>query len=391
MKTAAVRPSQIISALSEIESAPTTTRRDTRTGKRPKGEHVEDGNSGPKLLVTAQSHVDMTHDQLADILAHPYWRHRIALGDGHYTPGQKDASDWGALGLPEDLSGRTFLDVGAFDGLHSFEAERRGAERVLATDIWADPDYDHEWWDNLRPGKEGFNLAHGYLDSAVESETIGVESIDPETVGTFDVVLCSGVIYHVKEPYSAIENLVSVTDELLVIESNVAHSLGDEPAMLFTAGASRDRNPSNWWAPSPAGLAEMMGAAGCQTVAKGHPPVRETPSPVPSRGVGHLTEPATVYRSPELDEPVDDLSGGGLYRVLYCHPDADRIEYRDGDAKRQGWVSREVFVRHNGQLPKHVLASLQYEGPRTFLNRAVNRLRNRSTTKTNRITAHGRV
>jgi len=46
------------------------------------------------------------------------------------------------LGLPEDLSGRRVLDIGAWDGAFSFGAERRGAASALATDsfIWSGGD-----------------------------------------------------------------------------------------------------------------------------------------------------------------------------------------------------------------------------------------------------------
>ena len=53
--------------------------------------------------------------------------------------------------MTQDLSGITVLDIGAWDGFFSFEAERRGAKRVLATDLPA-------WV--VRPGwergKDGF-------------------------------------------------------------------------------------------------------------------------------------------------------------------------------------------------------------------------------------------
>ncbi len=38
--------------------------------------------------------------------------------------------------IPEDLSGMTVLDIGAWDGFFSFEFERRRAKRVLAIDTW---------------------------------------------------------------------------------------------------------------------------------------------------------------------------------------------------------------------------------------------------------------
>ncbi len=38
------------------------------------------------------------------------------------------------LRIPADLTGKTVLDIGAYDGFFSFEFERRGAARVLAID-----------------------------------------------------------------------------------------------------------------------------------------------------------------------------------------------------------------------------------------------------------------
>ena len=63
------------------------------------------------------------------------WFHQIDLGDGIVTPGpDATGAKMAGLGLPEDLTGCSVLDIGAWDGAFSFEAERRGADRVLATD-----------------------------------------------------------------------------------------------------------------------------------------------------------------------------------------------------------------------------------------------------------------
>ena len=40
------------------------------------------------------------------------------------------------LQIPKDLTGKTVLDMGSFDGFWAFECERRGAKRVLAIDTW---------------------------------------------------------------------------------------------------------------------------------------------------------------------------------------------------------------------------------------------------------------
>ena len=71
------------------------------------------------------------------------------------------------------------LDIGAWDGFHSFKAERRGADHVLATDSYV--------W---RCGNiAGFELVHKILRSKVKSKEIDVMNISPDTVGLFDVVL----------------------------------------------------------------------------------------------------------------------------------------------------------------------------------------------------------
>jgi len=71
----------------------------------------------------------------------PLWWHSIDLGHGVTTPGRKSTeqlrAELAALDLPS-LSGKTVLDVGAWDGYFAFEAERRGAARVVALDhfVW---------------------------------------------------------------------------------------------------------------------------------------------------------------------------------------------------------------------------------------------------------------
>jgi len=61
------------------------------------------------------------------------WFHSIELAPGFVTPGRTDTrAQVERLHLPASLAGKTVLDVGAWDGYFSFEAERRGAERVVA-------------------------------------------------------------------------------------------------------------------------------------------------------------------------------------------------------------------------------------------------------------------
>ena len=65
----------------------------------------------------------------------PLWFHTFALAPGIYTPGIARDHGYRLAVLGADrFTGRSVLDVGAFDGFYSFLAEARGARRVVAVD-----------------------------------------------------------------------------------------------------------------------------------------------------------------------------------------------------------------------------------------------------------------
>ena len=66
------------------------------------------------------------------------WYHSIDLGGGIVTRGIDDTPlRLARLDLPRSFAGLTVLDIGAWDGFFSFEAERRGASRVVAADYYS--------------------------------------------------------------------------------------------------------------------------------------------------------------------------------------------------------------------------------------------------------------
>src|SRR3989337_692101 len=114
------------------------------------------------------------------------WFHTIDLGRGVVTKGVDDSPQrLVAIQLPQNLSGRSVLDIGAWDGFYSFEAERRQASRVVASDYYA---WHGVGW-GTGQGKAGFQLARRALQSRVEDVDIDVMDLSPERIGTFDVVL----------------------------------------------------------------------------------------------------------------------------------------------------------------------------------------------------------
>jgi|tagenome__1003787_1003787.scaffolds.fasta_scaffold20984776_2 tRNA (mo5U34)-methyltransferase len=197
---------------------------------------------------------------LADRAAQIDWFHTIELAPGLVTAGRDDTrARVDVLQLPDDLTGKTVLDVGAWDGFFSFEAERRGAARVLATDSFA-------WNGTNWSTKAGFLLAREALSSSVEDRHVDILDLDPADLGMFDVVLCLGVLYHMRHPLLALERVAAVTGDLLVLETHVDMTWTRRPAAAFYPSHQLGLDPTNWWGPNPEAVAGMLHAVGFQHV-----------------------------------------------------------------------------------------------------------------------------
>jgi tRNA (mo5U34)-methyltransferase len=197
------------------------------------------------------------------------WYHTIDLGSGIVTKGADNTpARLPLLHLPPDLSGQSVLDIGAWDGFFSFEAERRNAGRVVAADhyVW----HDQGW--GTGKGKAGFELARRVLGSRVEDCDIDVLELSPERVGTFDLVFFLGVLYHVPNPLLALERVASVTARCLVLETVVDMVGLSRPAAAFYPGRELNDDPTNWWGPNHAAVCGMLKTVGFTRVEVITPP-----------------------------------------------------------------------------------------------------------------------
>jgi tRNA (mo5U34)-methyltransferase len=204
----------------------------------------------------------MTIDDLKSEVAKINWWHRIDLGNGIITPGIDSTLErLKTLHMPDDLHGKNVLDIGAWDGFFSFEAERRGASRVLAIDsfCW---EAEEEGWGT----KAGFNFARQALHSRVDDMEIDVMELSPERVGVFDLVLFLGVLYHMRHPLLALEKVFSVTDRQLILETQVDMLYTNRPAAAFYPGAELNNDPTNWWGPNQAAVTSMLFTVGFKRV-----------------------------------------------------------------------------------------------------------------------------
>ena len=229
-------------------------------------------------------------ESLADQVKKLFWYHTIELPGGVTTPGNSDHRPLVPhYGIPADLRGKRVLDIGTWDGFWAFEFERRGAEvtaldidRLTQTDIppalrkaVAESGLD-------QPLGAGFEIASRARGSTVKRVSGSVYDLDPDEIGTFDLVHFADVSLHLERPLEAFRKIRSVTAGTAMIVD----------AIHMDLDADTDRNLTEylsgwtdvvWWTPSLNTFAQMVLDAGFANV-KVHRVYRLNPRVAPGPG-----------------------------------------------------------------------------------------------------------
>lgn len=216
-----------------------------------------------------------------------YWFQRIQLFPDLVTPGWSDPTTekMPYFGLPKDLSGMRVLDIGCAEGYFSFEAERRGAEEVVAIDSFPD-------------SVRRFNICRAALGSKATAYLANVYELSPKTFGTFDLVLFYGVFYHLRHPHLALEKVFSVCTGTMLFQSHIQEhpALGDEPwgqfhpRGLMSGNDQTDWDPTVFWLFNGKCCVDMIGAVGFEDV--------EIISPYPKPFVVRANSPVKARGEP---------------------------------------------------------------------------------------------
>ena len=199
------------------------------------------------------------------------WYHSIEIEPGLVTPGALSLPTLrrtlAHLELPDSLEGLSVLDIGAWDGFYSFEAERRGARRVVAYDL-SPPDYF------------GWATASELLGSRVEYRQGSVYDLSTDAVGAFDVVLCLGVFYHLRYPLLALDRIREVCTRYMLLETHfldhdfilsdgtstalehIDRRLMTVPLYRFYPANELNNDFSNWFSPNRRALEDGLRTAG---------------------------------------------------------------------------------------------------------------------------------
>ena len=201
------------------------------------------------------------------------WFHNMDLAGVRTAPDHflydYPASKWKrfAHAVPEDLSGKSVLDIGCNAGFYSMEMKKRGADRVLGID------YDDRY------------LAQAKLATQVNGLDVEFRKLsvyDLATLGeTFDVVIFMGVLYHLRHPLLALDLIREhVAKDMLIYQSmqrgsheidaiNEDYDFFEQdhfrkpgyPKMYFIEQQYAG-DWTNWWAPNAACSAAMLRSAG---------------------------------------------------------------------------------------------------------------------------------
>lgn len=176
-----------------------------------------------------------------------------------------------ASAIPEDLTGKTVLDIGCNAGFYAMEMKRRGAARVVGTD--SDPRY----------------LAQARFAAEVNGLDIEFRQLSVYDVASlgekFDLVIFMGVLYHLRHPLLALDLIHEyVAGDLMLFQTmqrgstqidelrqdydffDSAHldSPGYPKMVFFEHRYAHD--PTNWWAPNSACTEAMLRSSGFELV-----------------------------------------------------------------------------------------------------------------------------
>ncbi|MBN3852019.1 methyltransferase domain-containing protein [Paraburkholderia sp. Ac-20340] len=246
-----------------------------------------------------------------------YWHHSIDFGDGVASKGGGNIAyineQARALYDGINMHGRSLLDIGAWNGAFSFEAKRRGCDRVLAT--------DHYCWNNAQfKGRETFDLARSLLQLDIDALDIDVPEINPQSVGQFDIVLFSGVFYHLINPVHLLRQISQCAKNTLIVETWQDMLDSDRPGMIFYPGTVLNGDGSNWWGPNPQAMYEILKELGFTHVFYQDAPRRRDPK-------GKMFRERGIYHAFRTWESIFEMGGPHASWQHLENPDVRKIVF----------------------------------------------------------------
>jgi hypothetical protein len=177
--------------------------------------------------------------------------YQAAIGDGEVNqPPPPDGHEFDALrrsALPLDLTGKTAIDVGGYDGSISKLLLDRGAVRVRLID-------NGEW---INYGWRVPKLPEGIT-------YIGCDVLEWQEPA--DVVVCGNVVYHVRDPWRFLWHLKTICHEQLILWTSFVEGDGPVWRVMDWSDQSNATVPDGYypvyWKPTVSGLFRLLARTG---------------------------------------------------------------------------------------------------------------------------------
>ena len=107
----------------------------------------------------------------------------------------------------------TVVDIACHQGYFATHLARRGCRHVVAVDARAEHIADATL------------MAEAYGLSNLDALQADVNTLDPASLGTFDVTLMLGLLYHIENPVGALRLARALTRRALVVETQVSPNM----------------------------------------------------------------------------------------------------------------------------------------------------------------------
>jgi tRNA (mo5U34)-methyltransferase len=202
------------------------------------------------------------------------WFHNLHLPDGTQTYpdhwlGDFPSFKWHHLAdhIPQDLAGWDCLDIGCNAGFYTFELAKRGA-KVVGIDV------DDRYLCQARWAAQRLNL-----EPRVQFERMQVYDL-AHVDRTFDLVLFTGVLYHLRYPLLGMDIVTQKVKHLLVFQTLAMPGEAAYDPLKKLEYVDRDMmqhpgwpkmaflehgfagDPTNWWSANRACVEAMLRSTG---------------------------------------------------------------------------------------------------------------------------------
>jgi 2-polyprenyl-3-methyl-5-hydroxy-6-metoxy-1,4-benzoquinol methylase len=183
---------------------------------------------------------------------HDFGDFKVGPGKQRYRPVQLISSFMDEFGVPStDLTGKTVLDIGCYLGGTSLLLAAMGAEVVAVEEV-------KKYVDCLSYLRDAFGVEN------LHPRNLSLYALtDDEFQDAFDIVLFSGVLYHLSDPVLGMRLTFNAVRPggVVLLETAAARS---EDRILEYAGKNQAKRKfgANWFVPSPLVVTEMMDEVG---------------------------------------------------------------------------------------------------------------------------------